>query len=413
MSARGKAARRKGCAVLVLVLSTGLLASCTSVRIRHTDLYRQYFDEPARAPNPSVPYTYEKRGTTHVFSLYGDEYAMGHAYGEAARGLGVGSFYDEVFANAARMLAEEVPAEFRGRLTVPLAKRLLRDAWARMEPHVPPYALRLLAGFADGSGLDIADVHAMHAIPDFSESSCSALWATGSATADGSTLQVRVLDYIMGLGIQREPAVVFLHFADGHTVANIRWLGLLGVISGMNDRGLAVSEMGTGDPAGENFHGIPMPFLLLDILRWCDDPAEAAGIIRSHPRTASYAYIVGSARNGALAFTTDPARVSVFRPGQRDAPVPQFADSLHAGHYAERMTALLGEALGRVSIEWLATEYLPAIAMTSNLQCVIYDLEKGRFLVANAPDASRRAADQAYVEFSFPPAASAGTPAAR
>lgn len=403
MTVRGAAARGGGGAVLAFALSACLLASCTSAQIRRTDLYRQYFDEPVRPPAPSATIAYEKRGNTHVFSLSGDEYAMGRAYGEAARGLGIGSFYEEVFANAARMLAEEVPAEFRGRLTIPLAKRLLRDAWDRMEPHVPPYALRLLAGFADGSGLDIADVHAMHAIPDFSESSCSALWATGSATADGSTLQVRVLDYIMGLGIQREPAVVFLRFAGGHTVANIGWLGLLGVISGMNDAGLAVSEMGTGNPAGETFHGIPMPFLLLDILRWCDDPAEAAGIIRSHPRTASYAYLIGSARKGALAFATDPSGVSVFRPGQRDAPVPQFPDSLHAGHYAERMTALLGDSLGRVSLEWLVKEYLPSIAMPSNLQCVIYELEKGRFLVANAPDASRRAADQAYAEFSFPP----------
>jgi hypothetical protein len=215
---------------------------------------------------------------------------------------------------------------------------------------------------------------------------------------------VRVLDYIMGLGIQREPAVVFLHFAEGRTVVNIGWLGLLGVISGMNDRGLAVSEMGTGNPPGENLHGIPMPFLLLDILRWCDEPAEAAGIIRSNPRTASYAYIVGSAWNGALAFATDPSDVQVFRPGQEDAPVPQFPDALHAGHYPDRMTSLLAEAYGRVSVEWLVRDYLPAIAMDSNLQCVIYDLEKGRFLVANAPDAERRAADQPYTEFLFPPA---------
>jgi hypothetical protein len=147
-----------------------------------------------------------------------------------------------------------------------------------------------------------------------------------------------------------------------------------------------------------------MPFLQLEILRWCDDPAEAAGIIRSRPRTNSYAYVVGSARKGALGFTTNPYEVQVFRPGQKDAPVPQFSSSLHAGHYEDRMTSLLGESYGKVSIEWLVREYLPAIAMNSNLQCVIYDLANGRFLVANSPDTSHRAADQPYTEFSFPPA---------
>lgn len=242
----------------------------------------------------------------------------------------------------------------------------------------------------------------MHAIPDFTETSCSALWATGDAVAGGGSLQVRVLDYIMELGIQEEPAVVFLDFADGHTVANVGWLGLIGVISGMNDAGLAVSEMGYGDPSGESFHGIPMPFLLLDVLRWCDDPAEAAGIVRSRPRTNSYVYVVGTALKGALAFVTNPYEVRIFRPGDRDAPVPQFPSSLHAGHYEDRMTELLGEAYGRVSIRWLSEEYLPAIAMKSNLQCVIYDLTNLRFLVANAPDGKHRAADQSYADFGFP-----------
>ncbi len=380
-----------------------LLSGCMTAAIAKTDLYKSYYDEPLRPAGAPAPSTYEKKGNTHVFSLFGDEYTMGLEYGKLARDLGIHSFYAEVFARATRMLAGEVPARHRDKLDVPTVKWLLLDAWKLMEPHVPDYAMRLLDGFAAGSGLEVSDVYAMHAIPDFTETSCSALWATGDAVANGSPLQVRVLDYIMELGIQANPALVFMHFQNGHTVANIGWLGLLGVISGMNDQGLAVSEMGYGNPKGESFHGIPMPFLELEILRWCDDPAEAAGIIRSRPRTNSYAYVVGSAHKGALGFTTNPYEVLVFRPGQKDAPVPQFPSSLHAGHFQARMTELLGKSLGRVSIDWLEREYLPAIAMDSNLQCVIFDLANLRFLVANAPDTPRRAADQPYSEFSFPP----------
>ena len=174
-----------------------------------------------------------------------------------------------------------------------------------MAPHTPEYFHNMLIGFAETSGLPISDVYAMHAIPDFTETSCSALWATGRATTDGEAMQIRVLDYIMGLGIQKYPAVVFMDFDKGHCVANIGWLGLLGIISGMNDAGLAVSEMGYGNPDGENFHGIPMPVLLLDVLRWADTPQEAAGIMKSRPRTNSYVCIVGTARNGGLAFVTN------------------------------------------------------------------------------------------------------------
>ena len=396
----GAAVRARGC--LTLLAALALLAGCATSAITRTDLYRSYYDEPLRPSDASASIAYEKKGATHVFLLSGEAYAMGFSYGTACRGLGIEDLYREVFANATRLLADEVPVEYRDRLDVPTVKWLLEDAWKLMEPQVPGYAVELLRGFADGSGIPFEDVCAMHAIPDFTETSCSALWATGTAVADGSSLQVRVLDYIMGLGIQEQPAVVFLRFPSGHTVANIGWLGLLGVISGMNDAGLAVSEMGYGNPQGENLHGIPMPFLLLDILRFCEDSAEAAGIIKSRPRTNSYAYIVGTATRGAMAFTTNPYEVLLFRPGQEDAPVPQFPDSLHAGHYQERMTELLGESLGDVSIRWLQEEYLPAIAMDSNLQCVIYDLAGMRFLVANAPDTEARAADQPYLEFRFP-----------
>ena len=377
-----------------------LFVGCMSSAIKQTDLYKSYFDTPIKSGAAEA--RYEKNGDIQVIHLSGDEYSMGFEYGKKAAELGVASVYDEIFANAVNMLKDDAPQEYKDYIDKKMLKRLLLDAWNIMAAHVPAYVLQMLRGFSEGGGLNLNDVYAMHAIPDFTETSCSALWATGTATETGSTLQIRVLDYIMGLGIQKYPVVVFWDFDQGHQVANIGWLGLLGVISGMNDTGLAVSEMGYGNPDGENFHAIPMPFLLLDVLRWCENPSEAAGIIKSNPRTNSYVYIVGSADNGALAFVTNPYEVEIFKPGQQDALVPQLTDCLHAGHYQERMDTLVAEHHGKITIKWLMEDFIPAIAMDSNLQCVIYDLDNRRFFLANAPDTERRAADQAYAEFSFP-----------
>lgn len=382
------------------LLVAASLTGCMSSAITRTDLYRNYFDEPLGSEKAEL--TYHTSSGIHVLHLSGAAYEMGLAYGRRAKELSIHEIYREIFRNAATLLQDQVPEEHRRHVDVGMAKRLLLDAWRLMEPHVPSYISRLLRGFSDGSGITIEDVYAMHAIPDFTETSCSALWATESATVDGSSLQIRVLDYIMGLGIQEYPAVVYLDFDTGHTVANVGWLGLLGVISGMNSAGLAVSEMGYGDPEGENFHGIPMPFLLLDILRWCETPEQATGIIRANPRTNSYAYIVGTARNGGLAFTTNPYEALAFRPGQDDAPVPQLPDMLHAGHYQDRMDELVAQHHGEVSAEWLIEEFIPRIAMDSNLQCVVYDLSNLRFHVANAPDDRQRACDEPYVQFSVP-----------
>ncbi len=376
------------------------LSGCVSYTIEQTDLYKSYFDEPSGDHRAEL--VYEETEGIHVFQLSGDVDAMGYEYGTKAAELDVAGVYKEIFENAAEMLKEDAPGEYRKFMDVRLLKGLLVDAWRIMEPHVPAYAVEMLRGFAAGSGIPYDDVQAMHAIPDFTETSCSALWAAGSAAEAGRPVQIRVLDYIMGLGIQKYPAVLFLDFAQGHTVANIGWLGLLGVISGMNDSGLAVSEMGYGNPDGESFHGIPMPFLLLDILRWCSHPREAEGIIRSNPRTNSYVYIVGTANKGGLAFVTNPHEVVVFEPGQESALVPQLPDCLHAGHYQERMNAFVAERHGSISAEWLMDSFIPRIAMDSNLQSIVYDLAHLRFFLANAPDTKRRACDQAYTMIEFP-----------
>ena len=125
-------------------------------------------------------------------------------------------------------------------------------------------------------------------------------------------------------------------------------------------------------------HGVESVPSLLDILRWCDDPSEAEGIIRSNPRTNSYVYIVGSGSNGGLAFVTNSYEVDSYYPGDADASVPQLQDTLHAGHYQDKMDELLAEKHGSISIDWLKSDFIPAIAMSSNLQSVIYDLEGRR-----------------------------------
>ena len=377
-----------------------IVSACVTTAVRQTDLYKSYFDAPQAGTAGILEY--ELIGRTHVLRLSGDEYEMGIEYGKKARELGIEAIYAEVFDNATAMLADDAPDEYAQYIDIPMVKTLLSEAWTKMEPFVPKYMLQMLQGFSVGAEIDIKEVYAMHAMPDFTETSCSALWATGAATATGTTVQIRVLDYIMGLGIQNYPSVVYLNFDEGFTVANVGWLGLFGVISGMNAKGLAVSEMGYGNPPGENFEGAPMPFLLLDVLRWAANPQEATGIVRSSPRTNSYVYVVGSAKDGAVALITNAYEVISFIPGQIDAPVPQLTDSLQAGHYQDRMDQLVADRHGAIGAEWLMDEFIPAIAMDSNLQCVVYDLTNLRFYVANAPDRQRRAADQFYTEFIFP-----------
>lgn len=382
-----------------LILMVTLFSGCFSMLIKKSDVHKSWFDERQELADATIDY--KLKDGVHVIHLSGSDYAMGYKYGEKMKELDIDKIYDMLFNNLASMYGGGLKDKAKY-LKSSHVIDILYDAWMTMDPYVPPYFNRMLQGFADGSGLPLREIQAVQAVGDFTETSCSAMWATGSATTNGQTFQIRLLDYIMGLGIQETPSVVFWEFEQGHMVANVGWLGFVSLVSGSSDADLAVSEMGYGNPDGENLHGIPMPVQLFDILRWADIPEEASGIIKSGQRTNSYAYIVGTKDFSALGYALDAYSVEIIEPGEKHELVPQFKDVAHAGHYPVKMYDLIEKNHGKMDIEWLKKEFIPQIAMDSNLQSVIYDLENRKILVANAKGKEVRGADQPYVEVEFP-----------
>src|SRR2546430_9724873 len=94
---------------------------------------------------------------------------------------------------------------------------------------------------------------------------------------------------------------------------NIGWIGFVGLVSGMNEKGVAISEMGYGNPPGETLEGIPMPFLLKQVLRYANNSEEAAAVIQSARRNNSYAYWLGDPDGHALGMLTSASDCAMFR----------------------------------------------------------------------------------------------------
>jgi len=49
---------------------------------------------------------------------------------------------------------------------------------------------------------------------------------------------------------------------NANAYATIGWIGFVGAVSGVNAKGVALSEMGFGNPPGKRSRGTPMPFML-------------------------------------------------------------------------------------------------------------------------------------------------------
>lgn len=401
-----------------LVLSVGMvlaLAGCVSYFVRSTDFYHSRILDPEPEREISFRARVETigEGSDAMKVLYtgGNPYEIGYQHGRLLRD-DVRNCIKGALRQCERLIAKKV------RLLVSKATRvLLHDAYGVMEPYIPDEYKEEMRGLADGAGIPLRDVHHFHAIPGLTETSCSAFAGKGRATANGELLQLRILDYSLKFGIQNYPLITVCLPEQGNAYINIGWAGFVGVVSGMNAEGIAVSEMGNGDPPGESLRGMPMIFLLKRILQYADNVEEVTGILKSAQRTNSFAYIVsdGITADGLSrirGYILSRSGIHTYREGEVCYPweffpekckraIPALPDIAYGSHDNLKFYRLLKANYGRLSVELFIKEINPAIAMKSNLHCVVYEPSELRAWVANAEGMSGRACNQGYVLYEF------------
>lgn len=398
-------------AILLALGATVALAGCGAVA-KHVLLRNPKVAHILEAPKPDRTVTHTGavetigEGDNQITVLYvaGTPYEMGYEHGRLLAEQ-VRATIADVEAGTLKLLPKAVRDS---RLLTDREKRalvdsLLDEAWQRMRRFTPREDMEEMAGLAAGSGVPLKTIHRMHAIPDVGETSCSALVAKGAATRDGHVYQLRILDYGANFNLQRRPLITVYRPGGANAFVNIGWIGFVGVVSGINDKGVAISEMGFGDPPGETLAGVPMPFLLKNVLRYANNADQGAAIIRAARRTNSYIYFLGDRQGDAIGMITSAQSFQAYRANEQETlrvgnkTLPQFRDVVYAGHYEKKQAELVQQMQGAFDVPAIQ-ELARHIAMKSNLHTVIYDLTAGKIWVANRKD-NIRAADRPYVEF--------------
>ena len=347
-----------------------------------------------------------------VLIVRGTPYERGYQQGVLLR--------DEVRDNL-KYLHKKAIAKFK-------MPELFDEAFVRMMPHIPQRYIDEMHGLAHGSKLPLRTVWAVHMLPEIAEwsgkrnikkylkkmmkvdlgTSCSNIAVCKSATADGKMYALRVLDW----GLHRiskaheYPTIIMSIPEKGNTFANIGWAGFLGAVSGMNDQGITLGEMGYGSPENEHLRGIPMTFLLREVLQFADSVDSAKKILKEAKGTNSFVFVIsdGKSKQSAM-FVKDSERFVEFKPGQRVVDrkndLPPVKDSVYAGHYQDKMISSVQGNKGKISPSLLMNKIVPDIAMPSNFQNVIYSPEDLSFWVSNAKSPSEPASTQPYFKFNM------------
>ena len=148
-----------------------------------------------------------------------------------------------------------------------------------------------------------------HAMSQYMLVGCSSFAAWGGMSADGELVVGRNFDF------SRHKIVTFCRPQAGHPFVSIGWAGMIGVLSGMNDKGLTVTINAAKGPVPLSA-ATPISILAREILQHAATIGEALEIARRRDTFVSESLLVASARDGRAAIIEKtPRKTALYESG--------------------------------------------------------------------------------------------------
>lgn len=267
-----------------------------------------WYARPGRGPkervDPGQKAYVEQVDGTQVLHVKGTSYEMGYQQGALLRDgvLRSVTAFDRLLDLGQR--ETHIP-----RFVLEIA---LDCVYRRCALYIPDRHKRELEGLADGAGIDLQVLRRVHVISEVTERGCSVFAVFGKATADGKLYHGRNFDWNMEAGMQDHP-VLILYEPDGIIpFAAAGYVGMVGVLSGMNMEGVAIGQIGAVTTDGRST-GVPLMILMRRVLEEAHNVNEATNIITQAHRTVGYNYVVADAKvPEARAYETNASHCAVF-----------------------------------------------------------------------------------------------------
>jgi dienelactone hydrolase len=269
----------------------------------------------------------------------------------------------------------------------------------RTLPHIPERFLVECDALAKAAGMSQRDGRAANLFPE--RFHCSGVALRGKATADGKVLHARVLDYMRDIRLQDAATVTVFLPAGRNRWVNLGYAGFIGTVTAMNEKGLAVGEMG-GRGEGE-WDGMPMSLLLRDLMERAATVDEALEILRRTPRTCEYYYVLSDKSRAMAAVHCEARQMTILRPGQQHPRLPRVPEDtvlVSGPDRAKVLSRRLQEHYGKIDAAQLVEIIKRPVAMNSNLHDAILSPETLDLWIADA-GRSTPACDEPYAHFNL------------
>lgn len=195
--------------------------------------------------------------------------------------------------------------------------------------------------------------------------------------------------------------VVVAEPTGGIPFVNVTYAGFVGSVTGMNAEHVSVGEMG-GRGLG-HWAGVPMAFLVREVLEKSHNLDEAIATFRDNPRTCQYFYVVADGNaNRAVGMEASWDRFQLVQPGEFNPLLPtpvKDAALLSVGDRYKELVRRTQAGHGKFDAESALRLMDCPVAMKSNLHNVLFAPQSTKFWVANASADKQPAATQKYYPF--------------
>lgn len=276
----------------------------------------------------------------------------------------------------------------------------IESCQSRIGKFIDPRYLREMDAIAKASGLDAEEVRLANFFPELFH--CSGFALHGAATKDGHLYHGRILDYMVGVGLEPNAVVIVSQPDQGHAWANISYAGFVGSVTAMNDQKISIGEMG-GRGEGE-WDGKPMAQLVREVMEKAGTLDEAVEIMRSSPRTCAYYYVIADGKTKqSVGIKATPSLFEVVRPGEVHEQLPspvQDTVILSAGDRYTELAKRVKTGFGSFTADSARNLMTRPVCMTSNIHSVLFQTDTLDFWVANA-DSKNPAAHARYTHYNL------------
>ncbi len=151
-----------------------------------------------------------------------------------------------------------------------------------------------------------------HALQDLALVGCSSFAAWGDKSEDGSLILGRNFDFYAGDDFAKDKIVVFEKPDKGYPFMMVTWAGMIGVCSGMNNKGLTVT-INAGKSKIPLIAKTPISILTREILQYASTIDEAIVIAKKRKVFVSESIMIGSAADKkAILIEVSPDSFGVY-----------------------------------------------------------------------------------------------------